>query len=125
MSGMTRRMVSVAGVGALAVCAAAMHGWAAAADGVLIAQKVTTGTDVRTTQMQMDKNHMRAEVSGANGAKQVVVFDGTRQVLLVIDSDKKTYNEITKADIDKLGAQMGDAMSQMQSQLANLPPAQR
>jgi hypothetical protein len=105
--------------------AVTLHARAAGADGVLIVSRVTTGSDTTTNQVQMDKNRMRAEVKGAAGANQVVVFDGTKQVMVIIDAQKKTYNEITKADMDKLGAQMNDAMAQMQAQLASMPPAQR
>jgi len=43
----------------------------------------------------------------------------------MIDLTKKTYTEINKADLDRLRGQMDSAMSQMQAQLANLPPEQR
>jgi Domain of unknown function (DUF4412) len=46
-------------------------------------------------------------------------------VLWLIDEDKKTYNEMTKADVDRLGGQVQDAMAMVQAQLANMPPAQR
>jgi hypothetical protein len=115
-------MWGLAGAG---LCAVTLHARASGADGVLIVTRVTTGTDTTTSQVQMDKNRMRAEVSGASGANQIVVFDGTKQVMVIIDTQKKTYNEITKADMDKLGAQLSDAMAQMQAQMASLPPAQR
>lgn len=96
-----------------------------AADGVLISEKTTTGTTSRTNQMQIEKTRMRAANAGANGEQQTMVFDGTKQVLLMINDAKKTYTEMTKADADRLGAQMSDAMAQMQAQMASLPPAQR
>ena len=68
---------------------------------------------------------MRAEMPGPAGAKQAVVFDATRQVMWMINYDKKTYTEMTKADADRLGGQMQDALAQVQAQMANLPPAQR
>src|SRR4051812_30505250 len=94
-----------------------------AADGVLIAQKTTSGDSTQTSQVQIDRNRMRAEIGGAN--RRVVIFDGTRQLLWLIDEDKKTYNELTKADVDRLGGQVQDAMAMVQAQLANMPPAQR
>jgi hypothetical protein len=95
-----------------------------AADGVLIVEKTTSGTTTTTNQIQIEKSRMRADVQ-ANGGKQTMVFDGVRQVMLMINDEKKTYSEITKADIDKLGAQMSDAMAQMQASMAKLPPEQR
>ncbi|MEP7310839.1 MAG: hypothetical protein ABJA98_35530 [Acidobacteriota bacterium] len=97
-----------------------------AADGVLIVQKTTTGATAQISQTQIERNRMRAEVAGGvGGVKRVVIFDGTRQIMWLVDADKKSYSEMTKADADRMGGQLQDAMSQMQAQLANLPPAQR
>jgi hypothetical protein len=96
-----------------------------AADGVLIVEKTTTDGVTKTNQVQMDKTRMRADFEGPNGAKQVLIFDGGAQVMRIIDMDKKSYAEMTKADVERMGAQMAGAMSQMQEQMKNLPPAQR
>ena len=93
-----------------------------AADGVLIVQRTTTGGGApQTSEVQIEKNRMRTEVTDQSGGKQVVVFDGAKQTMYMIDVGKKTYSEITKADID----QMSDMMAQMKAQLAALPPEQR
>jgi hypothetical protein len=110
------------------VLTAAIAGLAAplqAGDGILIVQKTTTGTNTTTNQIQIERNRMRAETGGPGGRKQVVVFDGTAQVLRIIDDGAKSYSEMTKADAESLGAQMSGAMAQMQQQMANLPPEQR
>jgi hypothetical protein len=96
-----------------------------AANGILLVEKTTTGGATQTNQVQIDGNHMRVESVGAAGEKQAFIFDGAKQVMWVINNDKKTYNEMTKADLDRLGGQMTDAMAQMQEQLKNLPPEQR
>ncbi len=49
---------------------------------------------------------MRAESAGPNGGTQVFVFDGGAKVMRMIDYDKKSYAEMTKADMDRMGAQM-------------------
>ena len=99
---------------------------ARAADGILITQKMTSGSGaVTTTQVQIDKLHMRAEGSGANGRKQTMIFDGTAQVMRMIDDEAKTYSEMTKADIDRLSGQMSGAMAPMQEQMKNMPPEAR
>jgi hypothetical protein len=64
-------------------------------------------------------------MGGVGGTKRSVIFDGAKQVLWMLDVDKKTYYEMTKADVDRVGAQMQGALAQIQAQLANLPPAQR
>jgi hypothetical protein len=68
---------------------------------------------------------MRAESIGASGEKQAFVFDATKQTMWVINYDKKTYNEMTKAELDRVAGQMADVMAKMQEQLKDLPPAQR
>jgi len=101
-------------------------GTAQAADGLLIVTKVTSGTGVpQINQTQIDSTRMRAESTGPTGGKHVVMFDGTKQVLTMIDPDKKTYNEITKADVDAMAAQVAPAMAQMQEMLKSMPPEQR
>jgi hypothetical protein len=95
-----------------------------AADGILIVEKTTTNGMTRTNQIQIEKSRLRAENDTARG-KQIIVFDGAAQVLRTINPDAKTYNEMTKADVDRLGGQMQDATAQMQEQMKNMPPAAR
>jgi hypothetical protein len=101
------------------MCLAAwpLHG----ADGVLITEKTTTGGTTKTHQVQIEKERMRAE--SADG--QTVVFDGARQVLWLINEGRKSYSEMTKADVDRMSGQMSDVMAKMQEQLKSLPPEQR
>jgi hypothetical protein len=96
-----------------------------AADGVLMVQKITSGTTVSSSQSQMEATRMRTEVTDPSGRTQVVVFDATRDVLLVIDAAKKSYTEMTRADAERLGGMMSGAMARMKEQLAGLPPEQR
>jgi hypothetical protein len=112
---------SIAFASALCVLA----GPAQAADGLLLVQKTTSGGTSQTNQIQIESKRMRAESAGRSGGKQVVLFDGTKEVLTIIDMDQKTYSEMTKADFEALGAQLSGAMSQMQAQMASLPPEQR
>jgi hypothetical protein len=96
-----------------------------AANGLVVSMKTTHGATTATSQIQLDANHMRAEMSGRGGGQSTVVFDGTNQTLYMIDDGNKTYTEITKDDLDRLAAQMGQMQSQMQSAMANMPPDQR
>lgn len=93
---------------------------AAAADGVVLAQKITSGTNVTTTEVQIEKSRMRAEINGGPSV-QIVLFDGTKQTLVMLNPAQKTYTEITKADMERMAAMMQGMMAQM----ANLPPAAR
>ena len=110
----------------IALCAMAARAPVQAASGVLIVEK-TTGAAAApiTNQIQLESNRMRAEMAGASGEKQIAVFDGARQVMMIIDQQRKSYTEITREDADRLGAQMSDAMAQMQKQLEAMPPERR
>jgi hypothetical protein len=92
-----------------------------AVNGVIITEKITNGGTVITNTVQIEASRMRAEMAGQDGGKTVVVFDGNRQVLDLVNVAQKTYNEMTKQDAEALGGMM----AQVQAQLANLPPAQR
>ena len=96
-----------------------------AADGVLIVERTTASGKVRTSQIQIEPQRMRAETGGSGDSAQFVIFDGAKQVMWLVDPSRKTYSEMTKADAERMGGQMSAAMAQMQEQLKNLPPAQR
>lgn len=98
---------------------------ATAADGILITQRVTSGGAPLTVQVQIEATRMRTETAGPNGAMNVMIFDGGTQVLYIVDPARRTYMEVTKADVDRLSAQLQGAMAQMRAQLETLPPAQR
>jgi hypothetical protein len=85
----------------------------AGAQGVLITQKISRDGAESTSQVQIDKTRMRTEVADPSGSKQAVVFDGDRQALLMINQERKSYSEITKADVDRAGGQMTDMMAKM------------
>lgn len=113
--------VLAAAIAAIGVAAAP----AAGADGILLAQKITSGDKTSTHQTQIEKTRMRSETD-ANGRRMVIVFDTAGGgVLRTFDEQAKTYTEMTKADVDRLSAQMTSAMAQLQQQMKNLPPEQR
>jgi hypothetical protein len=119
---MTARYTVAALIAATTLSAAA----AQAANGILVAQKMTSSTGtVSTHQIQIEKTRMRAESIGPSGRKQTIIFDGSGQVLRTVDDDAKTYTEMTKADLDRLSGQMAGAMAQMQEQMKNMPPEAR
>ena len=95
-----------------------------AGDGILIVIKTETPSGTRTQQVQIEKGQMRTE-STAGGRRQVVVFDAARQVLQIIDFNRKTYTYITRGDAERMGAQVSDAMGRLQQQMADMSPQQR
>jgi hypothetical protein len=96
-----------------------------AAEGVLIVERTVAGATTRTSQVQIERERMRAELTGPAGETQIVVFDGPQQVLRLISVERKSYTEMTKADADRMGAQVSTAMAGMKEQLAKMPPEQR
>jgi hypothetical protein len=107
--------------GAAVLVAGQLH----AADGIIITQTTTVSGKARTSRVQITKDRMRTEMVSSSGEAEAVVFDGARQVLWIINYDKKTYTELTKADIDRIGGQLNDTMAKLQEQLKNLPPERR
>ena len=95
------------------------------ADGIVITQRMTTGGEPLTVRVHIDATRMRTEMASAGGVMNVTIFDGGKHVLYIVDPARKTYVEMTKADVDRLRAQVQGAVAQMQSQLEKLPPAQR
>jgi Domain of unknown function (DUF4412) len=116
-------------------CVAAMcvlTGTLQAASGVLIVSKTTSSGGApdsrlegalgdRTSRVQIAGTRMRSESTDTRGEKHVMVFDGQKQVLDIIDISKKTYTEMTKDDLEKVA----DTVAQMQKRMETMPPAQR
>jgi len=96
-----------------------------AADGVLIVEKATSGGNSQTNQVQIEAQRMRVDTTTPAGEKQAFVFDGARQTISIVNFDKKIYSEMTKADVDRMGGQVNDAMARLQEQMKNMPPEQR
>jgi hypothetical protein len=96
-----------------------------AAEGFLMVTKTVTPAATRTSQVQLERDRLRAEMTGTTGGTQVVVFDGPQQVLRIINVDRKSYTEMTKADADRMGAQASAVRAAMKEKIANLPPEQR
>jgi hypothetical protein len=96
-----------------------------AADGVLIVQQATVNGKTAMNQVQLEKTRMRSDIAGPMGEKMATIFDSSKQVMWIVNYDTKSYMEMTKADIDRTGAQVNAAMSQLEEQLKNMPPAQR
>ena len=58
---------------------------AQAADGLLITQRVTSGGAPLTIRMQIEATRTRTEMAGPNGVLNVMIFDGGKQVLYMVD----------------------------------------
>lgn len=118
MNSITR---TIAAASAVCCCASPLQ----AAEGFLILEKTVVGASTRTSQMQIERDRMRAEMTAPSGETQIIVFDGPQQVLRIISVARKSYSEMTKADADRMGAQMAAAVAVMKDKIASMPPEQR
>lgn len=95
----------------------------ARAEGVVIKQEQrkvgAADADSRTT-FYLGKAKIRIETSGRS-ANSVMIFDGERKVLWMVDAQKKTYYEMTEEDV----AAMSATRKKMQERMAGMPAAQR
>jgi hypothetical protein len=96
----------------------------ASAQGVVMVMRQVSGAQTTTSQTQMDRNHVRAEVQ-ANGESNAVVFDGSADVIRMINLSRKSYTEMSRADVQQMQQQLSGMMAKMEAQLKNLPPEQR
>lgn len=87
-----------------------------AADGIAIhAETRDIGQDgVHKSRMLVAGNKLRLEVA-AQG--DVVVFDGERQNLVIIDANDKSYMVLDRAKMKRLSREVSGAMSDMRKQL--------
>jgi hypothetical protein len=95
----------------------------ALADGVVIKQEQRkTGAEEaeHKSTIYLGATKIRIETTGSS-ANSVMIFDGERKVLWIVDTRKKTYYEMTEEDVAKISA----TMKKMQEQMAGLPAAQR
>jgi len=84
----------------------------------------TAGRETERTRMYVQSGKLRiAGDSRASHSNVSMVFLGTD--FLILDHDAKTYVVVDEAMLDELTSRISDAMTQMEAQLASLPPEQR
>jgi len=91
---------------------------ASAENGIVIVQKTSAGSGQMINQVQIARSRMRVEMADGSGSPRAFIFDAARQVMVIVNPERKSYNEITKADIDRLATQVQDMM-------AKVPPEMR
>src|SRR4051812_49632727 len=88
-------------------------GSALAAEGILITHVVTSGRDTVTHRAQIERSRMRTELVG-DGERQSIVFDRAADLLRVTNDEAKTYSEIQRAEIGRIGGHMAAALRDVQ-----------
>ena len=97
--------------------------------GVRIRAEFTDLKSNTTTQQEMllDSDRLRVNISDADGKRSSVLFltDGGRDRMVMLDPARNEYREMDRQSMEQVSQQLQGVMSQMQSQLQNLPPEQR
>ena len=73
-----------------------------------------------TGSVQMQGESLRMETP-----ENTVIFRGDKQVLWILQPADGTYTEMDKATLEQASSAMSEAMAEMKSQMASLPPEQR
>jgi hypothetical protein len=99
--------------------------------GVLLVQKTepVQGSGATTTsKVLVDRDRVRVDADGSQ-QQHIFIYQADRQTMYMIDPEKKTYQEMTKQELEQMMGQLGDQMAQMKKmmdeQMKNMPPQQR
>jgi hypothetical protein len=83
----------------------------------LTTKKVTTDT------IMLDANRMRMETD--NGTVVMFLTDGGRNRMVMLNKEKKQYQEIDEQTMQQMAGAMAGMSAQMEAQMKNMPPEQR
>lgn len=98
---------------------------------VIIRMKDTHGLDqkkpdVSTSSMAFSSDRMATDWEHpGEQAHDRMIFRADKQVLWIVNDKKKSCQQIDKATVDQMAAQMTAMQAQMQARIANMPPEQR
>lgn len=107
-------------IAAAAVVAASLPARA----GVTLVSTGSHGGHATTTTVELDGDKVRV-VSDAERGGMTMYFDAATKTMTMVDAAKKTYRQLTPADMKQIRVQADAMKAQMASRLAALPPEQR
>jgi hypothetical protein len=90
----------------------------------MVDQRSGQSADQTTMKMYLDKDRLRVENSGKE-ENQVIIYRQDKDLFWMLDLKKKTYMEITKADLDRMQEQINGASKQMEEAMKDMPAEQR
>ena len=96
-----------------------------AGEGFVMIEQTVRGAAKRSSEVHLEPERMHAQMTSPAGETQIMIFDGPRQVLRVVNPSRKAYTEMTKADADRMGEQLTAVIAAMKEKLASLTPEQR
>src|SRR5262245_14729133 len=88
----------------------------------LVGEFQSTSPAGKVTSGKMSIETDRVRIDSAEGA---VIFRGDKQVLWMVSDADKSYRELTKADVEKISAQLNSVMPQIEEQLKGMSPEER
>jgi hypothetical protein len=86
--------------------------------------ETTRGAD-GTATMYLEGERMRVDGGDKTGPTTSVIIDGSHKKLIVVEEKKKTYTELSEADMKRMRAQMDAMRAQMEERMKTMPPEQR
>ncbi len=97
---------------------------------VTIRIKETRGLDrkqpeVSTGTMRFNADCMASSWEGAEAEQGRMIFRGDKNLMWVVNDERKSYQQIDQALIDQMSSQMTEAQAQMKAQMEKMPPEQR
>lgn len=81
-------------------------------------------TDTSNMTVRVEDDRMRIDTE-KNGKIEKIIFRGDKQLMWIIDSESKTYRELSVKEMEDVSKQLSDAQKRMEEQLSQLPPEQR
>ncbi len=101
-----------------------------AAEGLILTQKIEDLQRGGEGQVTIYLEPRRvATASNEDGRSQSFVYLADEKLVRIIDHERKVYRELNEQELEKMGAVMTDAMSQVRKQMAermkNMTPEQR
>jgi len=96
--------------------------------GVRIKAEMTDLKTNKMTQQEMllDNDRLRVNMNGEGSVSSVLFLtDGGRERVVMLDQARNEYREMDRQSMEQVSQQLQGVMSQLQSQLQNLPPEQR
>ncbi len=77
-----------------------------------------------TTRIFLDQERARIE-SETGGRPHVIIYRADRQTMYMINSAEKTYREMTRQELEKMGTQVSEMQKMMEEKMKNMPAQQR
>ena len=77
-----------------------------------------------TSTVRLLGDRIRFE-SSSPGQEQVFIYRADRQAMYLIDPAKRTYQEITREQLDQLAAKLEEMTAMIEEQMRSVPPSQR